>query len=164
MRDYLKSCLIGAGVLAVSASPAIAAHHGKMKAEVKAFMDAATDAFVACEYEKSASMSAAGRTGYYPDSLDPQAEDSEEALASAKDFCDGGGKHELRIDARNIIMLNDAAVVHGKGHYKRTEPDGSVSLDTDYSYTNVLVKTDDGWKFRHGHIGIAFPMGDEAAE
>lgn len=164
MKKYLKSCMIGAGAIAVSVSPAFAAHHAEGKAEVKAFMDAATAAFLACDYEKTATLSAEGRTGYYPDSLDPHAEDSEEARNAEKEFCEGGGKHELRIDASNIIMLKDAAVVHGKGHYKRTEPDGAVSVDTDYSYTDVLVKTDDGWKFQHGHIGVAIPMGDAAAE
>ena len=164
MRNYSKTCMIGAGALALSAMPAFAEHHAEGKAEVKAFMDAAIAAFVACNYKKTAKLSAEGRTGYYPDSLDPHAEDSDEARKAEKEFCEGGGKHELRIDAMNVVMLTDAAVVHGKGHYKRTEPDGTVSLDTDYSYTDVLVKTDDGWKFRHGHIGVAIPMGDEAAE
>ena len=160
MGTYLKSCIISTGVLALTAVPAFAGDHAEDKAEVKAFMDKATAAFVACDYEKTAKMSAKGRTGYYPDSLDPVAEDSEEMRNAEKAFCEGGGKHELRIDAVNIIMLTGAAVVHGKGNYKRTEPGGEVSLETNYSYTDVLVKTDDGWKFRHGHIGIAIPMSE----
>lgn len=140
---------------------AIAAHHEEIDAEVRAFFEQATADFAACNVEAIGKYDAKGHTGIYPDSLDPIDETSEAAVQEGKTFCENGGKHEISYEISNVIPLNGAAVAVGKGHYKRTEPDGTVTLDTDYSFTDVLVKTDDGWKFRHTHIGMAIPMGDE---
>ncbi len=153
----------GASALVLGAS-AIAAHHTEADKKIRAFYEAAVADFVACDTEAVGKYGAEGQTGYYPDSLDLHMEDSDEARQAEIAFCEEGGKNELAYEIRDIVHLTDAALVLGKGHYKRTEPDGNVSIDTDYSFTEVLVKTDDGWKFRHSHIGVAIPMDDAGGE
>lgn len=160
MKNMYKYVLsVSAATLALGAY-AFAEHHEGVEAEVRAFYEQATASFLACDAEKIGAFSAEGHTGIYPDSLDAFDETSDEAVNEAKAFCVNGGKNELTYEITKVIPLSDAAVAIGKGHYKRTEPDGAVSIDTDYSFTEVLVKTDDGWKFRHSHVGVAIPMED----
>jgi hypothetical protein len=132
--------------------------------DVRSFFDKAAGDFAACNIANFDSYNAAGRTGYYPDSAALQREDTPEAKQAAADFCTNGGKHDLNYEVADVVMLKDAALVLGAGHYKRTEPDGTVTVDTDYTFTDVLVKTKDGWKFRHGHIGAVMAEQAETAE
>lgn len=129
--------------------------------DLRSFFDKAAGDFVACNTATFDAYNAAGRSGYYPDSAALQREDTPEAKQAAIDFCTNGGKHDLNFEVAEVVMLKDAALVLGAGHYKRTEPDGTVTVDTDYTFTDVLVKTKEGWKFRHSHIGIV--MGAEGA-
>lgn len=133
-------------------------------ADVRRFFDKAGGDFVACNTATFDSYNAAGRTGYYPDLAALQKEDTAEAKQAAVDFCANGGKHDLNYEVADAVMLKDAALVLGSGHYKRTEPDGTVTIDTDYTFTDVLVKAKDGWKFRHGHIGVVMGAADTAED
>ncbi|MFQ5563074.1 MAG: nuclear transport factor 2 family protein [Parvularculaceae bacterium] len=153
----------GACALALGAS-AIAKHHTKMDVEIRTFYETAVADFLKCDPGSIGKHSTEKKTGYYPDSLELHDESSAESRQMEVEFCEGGGKHELTYEIADIIGLEDAAVVLGTGRYKRTEPDGAVSIDTDYSFTEVLVKTDDGWKFRHSHVGVAVPMEEAAGE
>jgi ketosteroid isomerase-like protein len=127
-------------------------------AEVRAMFDQAAAEFVACDTSAIGKYDADEHTGYYPDSTELYDETSDEGRKEAADFCDNGGKHEMTYAISDVVMLKDAALVLGSGHYKRTEPDGTVSVDTDYTFTDVVVKTDKGWKFRHSHVGVVMPM------
>lgn len=164
MKKLMKiAALAGVCATAIGAS-AYAAHHTEAERAVRAMFDEATASFVACDKNSIGKYSAEGHTGFYPDSLALHDETSEEAVQSEVDFCENGGKHELMYEIDDLVMLNDAALLLGTGHYKRTEPDGAVSVDTDYMFTDVLVKTDHGWKFRHTHIGAVIPMAVDAGE
>jgi ketosteroid isomerase-like protein len=94
--------------------------------------------------------------------MEPMVED---ATSKQKDidFCKNGGKHEITYKINGVSVMGDVAVAHGSGHYKRTEPGGAVSIDSDYTFTDVLVKKAGGWKFQHGHIGAYMPMEETTA-
>ncbi len=164
MKNLLKTAaFVGMGISAFGAS-AYAAHHTEAEREVRAMFDEATASFVACDKNSIGKYNAERHTGFYPDSMALIDETSDAAIQSAVDFCENGGKHELAYEIGDLVMLNDAALVLGAGHYKRTEPGGVVSVDTDYTFTDVLVKTGNGWKFRHTHIGVVVPMEDAAVD
>ena len=164
MKNLLKmAALVGVGVTAISAS-AYAAHHTDAERAVRAMFEEAAAVFVACDTSSIGKYSAEGHTGFYPDSSALVDETSDEATQSEVAFCENGGKHELTYEIGDLVMLNDVALLLGTGHYKRTEPDGAVFVDTDYTFTEVLINTDKGWKFRHSHIGAVIAMEDDAGE
>jgi hypothetical protein len=144
-------------VLALGAS-ALAGDKKTSADDLRAWYAKAVAEFVACDTSSYGKYSAEGHSGYYPDSKDLVDEASEEARLENVSFCEGGGKHEMTYDIADVVMLKDAALVLGSGHYKRTEPEGAVSIDADYNFTEVLVKTGDGWKFRHSHVGAVLDM------
>ena len=80
------------------------------------------------------------------------------------EFCENGGKHELEYKIADVVIMDGGALILGTGHYKRTEPGGEVSLDSDYTFTEVIVKKDDAWKIKHTHIGMIVEMGDDTSE
>lgn len=131
--------------------------------DVRAFFEQAAADYVACDTSRIGAYSTDDHSGFYPDSGELQMEASDEARQAAIDFCEAGGKHEMSYEIRDVVMLKDAALVLASGHYKRTEPDGTVSVDDDFTLTDVLVKTDDGWKFRHSHVGAVMAPTEETA-
>ncbi|GAB4518781.1 MAG: hypothetical protein Kow00133_04090 [Amphiplicatus sp.] len=145
--------LVAAGAGAAAAFAIAHANPEEEKAAVKSVMEAAAAAYEACDTASFGKYDVEGRTGYYPDSADPMKETPESRQEEIA-FCEAGGKHAIDYTIKGVILLGDVAVAHGSGHYTRTEPDGEVSIDTDYTFTDILVKTKDGWKFRHGHIGV----------
>lgn len=118
--------------------------------------------WMACDVEAAYKFDADGRSSYYPDSKDLQLSTPEMRQQEA-DFCKNGGKNEASYAVNGVIMMGDTAIAHGSGHYKRTEPGGAVSVDSDYTFTDILVRTKDGWKFRHSHIGAVMPAAEETA-
>ncbi len=157
------SFLAFVSVLALGAS----AYAGEAKGsadELRAWYAKAVSDFVACDKAAFGKYDAESHTGYYPDSMDLVDETSPEMRQENAAFCDGGGKHELTYTIADIVILKDAALVLGSGHYKRTEPEGAVSVDSDYNFTDVLVKTGAGWKFRHTHVGAVIDMGSGEGE
>ncbi|MBB5519481.1 YybH family protein [Amphiplicatus metriothermophilus] len=155
MRNSMKA-LLAASAGAAAAFAIAHANPEAEKAAIRAMFEEAIASMNACKTDDIGKNDAEGRTTYYPDSAEPHVETAE-TRQMAVDFCAKGGKHELQSQIRDIILLGDVAVAHGSGHYKRTEPDGTVSIDTDYTYTDVLVKKDGRWKIRHGHIGVVLP-------
>jgi len=159
MTSHLRIlALAGAASLATS----VAAHAGdnaEAKEKLKAWYANSVADFVACDAAAMDKYSASDKTGYYPDSGELHDESSDEARQMEAEFCENGGKHELTYELADIIMLKDAALMLGTGHYKRTEPDGEASIDADYTFTELLVKEGGEWKFRHSHIGAILDMG-----
>lgn len=157
MKTLIKIvAFAGAGMMALGAA-AFAGDDAKAKEKLSAWYGEAIGKFNACDVSAIGQYSAEGHRGYYPDSADLHAETNEESLQKAKEFCDNGGKNDITYEIADIVMLKDAALILGDGHYTRTEPDGTVSVDSDYTFTEVLVKTRDGWKFKHSHIGAVMP-------
>lgn len=117
----------------------------------------ATAAWLACDVAAAAKFSVAGRSGYYPDSAELQI-DTPEMQQKEVEFCKNGGKNEMTYKLNGVEIVGDAAIAHGSGHYKRTEPGGAVSVDSDFTFTDVLVRTADGWRYRHSHVGMVMPM------
>lgn len=132
--------------------------------KIRAWYGEAVASYAACDTSAFGKYSAEGHTGYYPDALTLADETSDEARQENIAFCENGGKHEITYDIADVVMLKGAALILGSGHYKRTEPDGTVSIDSDYTFTEVLVKSGDGWKMRHSHIGafMEMPEGEES--
>ena len=118
--------------------------------------------WTACDLDAAYKFDADGRSSYYPDSADIQLSDDASRQKEA-DFCKNGGKNEATYQVNGVILMGDTAVAHGFGHYKRTEPGGAVSVDNDYTFTDILVRTKEGWKFRHSHIGAVMPMEETTA-
>lgn len=157
MKNPIFVTVFSTACAATLATAALAMSHDEA-ADVRAMVDQAMADFVACNVDAIGKYNADKHTAYYPDSSELYDEASEEADKEGADFCKNGGKHELRFNIVDIVMLKDAALVLGSGHYKRTEPDGAVSVDSDFTSTEVVVKTDKGWKYRHSHTGIVMPM------
>lgn len=134
---------------------------GDEEAVKKALADSFAS-WMACNLDAAYKFDADGRSGYYPDSPDIQVS-SEESRQKEADFCKNGGKNEATYKVNGVILMGDTAVAHGFGHYKRTEPGGAVSVDSDYTFTDILVRTKEGWKFRHSHIGAVMPMEETTA-
>ncbi len=143
---------VGAAILAGAAF----AKEGD-EAAVKKAIAGSSAAWLACNLDAAAKFNAEGRGGYYPDSKEFQLE-TPENMQKEKEFCKNGGKNELTYAVKGVMLMGDTAVAHGSGHYKRTEPGGAVSIDGDYTFTDILVRTGDGWKFKHSHIGAVMPM------
>ena len=156
MKTSIK-LLAFASALALGA-PALAGEKEGSADDLRAWYAKVAAEFVACDTSSYGKYSAEGHSGYYPDSKNLVDEASEEARQENVSFCEGGGKHEMTYEIANVVMLKDAALILGSGHYKRTEPEGAVSIDSDYNFTEVLVKTKDGWKFRHSHVGAVLDM------
>lgn len=162
MKTLIKTvAFAGAGALALGAA-AFAGDDAKTKEKLGAWYDEVVQKYLACDTSAIGQYSAEGHRGFYPDSAALHDETSDENKQQAIDFCDNGGKSDLTYEIADIVMLKDAALILGNGHYTRTEPDGTVSVDSDYTFTEVLVKTKDGWKFKHSHIGAVMP--ETAAE
>lgn len=159
-KTALITMLSGACALTLGAGAAAKTDDA---AEVRATVDQAFAEFTACDTNAIGKYDANMHTGYYPDSAALVDETSDENRKMAADFCNNGGKHDMKYDIADIVMLKDAALVLGSGHYMRTEPNGAVSIDTDFTFTDVMVKTKDGWKFRHTHIGVVLPANEGAA-
>ncbi len=160
MKNILKASAF-VGVCALALQGAALANPDDDKAAVKATLEAASSAWLKCDLDAAAKYDAEGRTGYYPDSSAVQT-DTEENRKKEADFCANGGAHELTYAVKDVIIYGDVAVAYGDGHYKRTEPGGAVSIDSDYTFTDVLVKSKGGWKFKHSHVGVVMPMEDAA--
>ncbi len=152
--------------LAASATSALLLGSALAKAgDEEAVKKTLADSFaiwMACDLEAAYKFDAEGRSSYYPDSADLQLSDEASRQKDA-DFCKNGGKNEATYQVNGVILMGDTAVAHGVGHYKRTEPGGAVSVDSDYTFTDILVRTKEGWKFRHSHIGAVMPAEEEAA-
>lgn len=161
MKNILKASVF-VGVCAVALSTPAYASSDADKAAVKAAIDAASSAWLNCELDAAMKYDADGRTGYYPDSSEVQM-NTEANRKEEADFCANGGKHEMTYAIKNVQVYGDVAIAYGDGHYKRTEPDGKVSIDSDYTFTDVLVKAKDGWKFKHSHVGAVMPMDETMA-
>lgn len=151
------------GACAVALSASANPKSDAAAAEIRTMFDQAATTFASCDTGNFGKYSAEGHTGFYPDSSALVIEASDENKQAEIAFCEGGGKHDLKYEIGDVVMLKDAALVLGTGHYKRTEPDGTVSVDTDYTFTDVMVKTTDGWKFRHSHVGAVMPAEEGAA-
>lgn len=134
----------------------------KDKAAIQKMFDESAASMIACDTASFGKYDAEGRTAYYPDSMEPVVEDAASKQEDI-DFCKNGGKHELAYKINGVSVIGDVAIAHGSGHYKRTEPGGAVSIDSDYSFTDVLVKKAGGWKFQHSHIGAYMPMEETTA-
>lgn len=134
----------------------------KDEATIQKIFDESAASMLACDTASFGKYDAEERTAYYPDSMEPVVED---AASKQKDidFCKNGGKHELTYKINGVSVMGDVAIAHGSGHYKRTEPGGAVSIDSDYTFTDVLVKKAGGWKFQHSHIGAYMPMEETTA-
>lgn len=118
--------------------------------------------WIACDVEGAYKFDAPNRSGYYPDSKDLQVSTAEMRQQEA-DFCKNGGKNEATYVVQGVIMMGETAIAHGSGHYTRTEPDGAVSVDSDFTFTDILVRTKNGWRFRHSHVGaVLSPPGGDA--
>lgn len=131
-------------------------------AAIKSMVESANAAYVACDIASVATHEVAGATGYYPESTALMVSNDEERQKE-DDFCKAGGKNELTENIAGVEVLGDVGYVLGSGHYKRTEPDGKVSIDGDYTATHIVVKSADGWKFKHSHIGAVLAMPEAAA-
>lgn len=162
MKNMFKAvAFAGAGMLALNAA-AFASDSADAKEKLKSWYADVVADFVSCDTSAIGKYNAQGRRGFYPDSAELHDETSEDSMQMAVDFCENGGKHDLTYDIADVVMLKDAALILGSGHYKRTEPDGAISVDSDYTFTEVVVKTSDGWKFKHSHIGaVLTDMGAE---
>lgn len=150
-----------AGALALGSS--VLAGEKDKAAEVRAWFDQAVSEYASCNVDAIGNYSAADHTGFYPDSAQLQNENTQESREAAKQFCENGGKHEMSYEIQDVVMLKDAAIILASGHYKRTEPDGAVTVDSDFNLTDVAIKTDEGWKFRHSHVGAVMPQQEVAA-
>lgn len=131
-------------------------------AAIKSMVESANAAYVACDLAAAFKNEAPGATGYYPESTTLMVSTDEERQKEI-DFCKAGGKNELTETIAGVEVLGDVGYVLGSGRYTRTEPDGKVSIDGDYTATHIVVKSADGWKFKHSHIGAVFAMPEDAA-
>lgn len=146
---------LGASAIAMmAAAPAFAQDD---EAQIRAMYEEAMGDWEACDMSNFGEYSAETHTAFYPDSKDVVMENSPEAEEMANEFCDGGGKHEMDYMIDTVDLMDDVALVYGSGHYKRTEPGGDVSVDSDFTFTDVLQKDGDDWKFRHTHVGAVMP-------
>ena len=158
MSKLIKTSLCAGAALAMSAT---ASASDDQSAAVKSTIDAATAAWLKCDVDAAAKYDVDGRTSYYPDSATLMIEDAK-MIQDERDFCKNGGKNELTYSIAGVEVMGETAYAYGTGHYKRTEPGGAVSIDNDYTFTDILVKTSDGWKYKHSHVGAVMPMSEAA--
>lgn len=156
MKTSIK-LIAAVSVIALGAS-AFAAEKNGPADEIRAWYAAVVADFVACNVDAFGKYDAESHSAYYPDSLKLADENNAESRQMGIDFCKNGGKNGLTYEIADIVMLKDAALILGSGHYKRTEPGGAVSIDADYNFTDVAVKTSAGWKLRHTHVGAVQEM------
>ncbi len=142
-----------AAVLSLGCTPAIAGDNTQAEVEIRTLYDAVLAEWVACDMAEFFSHSTREHTVYYPGSGEAMLQTGTEAKALAEEFCNAEGEREADYRIEGLKVMYGMALVYGSGRYELTGPDGQTVLDFSYTFTDVLVDTEAGWKFLHTHLG-----------
>ncbi|MFC2953449.1 nuclear transport factor 2 family protein [Marinicaulis aureus] len=112
----------------------------------------------ACDATYAENYVADDATEYLPNYLRAMPKEPQSEIMDFEEFCAAGGKSLNEPDIQMIERIaDDVILVTGIGSIEVTRPDGTLDYDGEYSFTNIFVKTGDGWRVRHLHVAPIIP-------